>query len=56
MKNVCHSQLESCANIFQAKMHDTICKSTPRGGECSFVLIGSVDLDLVIARETVHEG
>jgi hypothetical protein len=33
-----------------------ICKSTPRGGECGFVLIGWVDLDLIITRETVYEG
>ena len=33
-----------------------ICKSTPRGNECGFILIGWVDLDLVIARESVHKG
>jgi hypothetical protein len=26
------------------------------GSECGFVLIGWVDLDLIITRETVHEG
>src|ERR1700722_9086089 len=53
---VCHRPLESCAGILQAKRHDTICKSTPRGNECSFILIGWVYLNLVIARESVHEG
>jgi hypothetical protein len=33
-----------------------ICESTPRGNECSFILIGWVDLNLVIAREFIHEG
>ena len=33
-----------------------ICESTPRGNECSFILIGWVDLNLVIARESVHKG
>jgi hypothetical protein len=56
MKNVCHGALESGTNILEAKRHDTICKSTPRGSECGFVLIGWVNLNLVVARETVHEG
>ena len=33
-----------------------ICKSTPRGSECGFILIGWVDLNLVIARESIHKG
>jgi hypothetical protein len=56
VKNVCHSPLESCASVFYTKRHEMICKSTPRGGQCGFVLIGWVYLDLVIAREIVHEG
>jgi hypothetical protein len=31
-------------------------KSTPWGSECSFILIGWVDLNLVIARESIHKG
>jgi hypothetical protein len=31
-------------------------QNTPRGNECGFVLIGGVNLNLVIARESVHEG
>jgi hypothetical protein len=56
MKDVCHSPLESGAGVFEAEGHDTICKRTPRGNECGFVLIGWVNLDLVIARESVHKG
>jgi hypothetical protein len=56
MKDVCHGLLESCASIFEAEGHDTICKRTPRGDECGFLLIGWVNLNLVIARESIHEG
>jgi hypothetical protein len=56
MKDVCHGPLESGASILEAKRHDTIRKGAPRGSECGFVLIGWVNLDLVVARETIHEG
>jgi hypothetical protein len=56
MKHVDHGPLKSGADILEAKWHDTICKGAPRGSECSFVLIGWMNLDLVVARETVHEG
>jgi hypothetical protein len=56
MKDVCHGSLESCAGIFEAEGHDTVCKCTPGGYECGFVLIGWVNLDLVVAREVVHKG
>ena len=56
VKDVCHGSLESCAIIFEAEGHDTICECTPRGNECSFILIGWVNLDLVVARESIHKG
>jgi hypothetical protein len=56
MKNVCHGMLKSGSGLLEAKRNDMICKSTARGSECSFVLISWVDLNLVVARETVHEG
>jgi hypothetical protein len=56
MKYVCHRPMESCVGIIYAKRHDTVCKGTPWGSECSFILIGWVDLNLVIARESVHKG
>ena len=55
MKDVCHCTLEGCAGVFETERHDTVCKRTPGGYECSFVLIGRVNLNLVIARESVHE-
>jgi hypothetical protein len=56
MKNVFHGALECSSNILEAKRHDTICKGTPRGSECGFVLIGWVDLNLVVFIEVIHEG
>jgi hypothetical protein len=44
------------APVLEAKRHDTIRKSAPGGSECGFVLIGWVNLNLVVARETIHEG
>jgi hypothetical protein len=54
VKNVCHGPLERDVGILEAEWHDTIC--APRGRQCGFVLIGKVNLDLVVTRETVHEG
>lgn len=48
--------LESFPNVLQAEGHDTICKCSPRCSKCCFVLIWIPNLDLVVARETVHEG
>jgi hypothetical protein len=31
-------------------------KSTPRGSKCGFILIGGVNLNLIITRESVHKG
>jgi hypothetical protein len=56
MKDVCHGMLKSGTSVLEAKRHERIYKSTPRGSECSFVLISWVNLNLVVARETVHEG
>jgi hypothetical protein len=56
MKNVCHGTLESGFSVLEAKRHDMVCKGTPGGSECGFVLIGWVDLNFVVSREVVHEG
>jgi hypothetical protein len=55
MKNVCHGLLESDTSVLEAKRHDTICKSTLGGSECGFVLVSWVNLNLVVARESIHE-
>jgi hypothetical protein len=56
MKNVSHSPLEFRTCVLESKRHDTIGKSTTRGSECGFVLVCWMNLNLIIAREPVHEG
>jgi hypothetical protein len=56
MKNVCHGVLESGSSVLEDERHDTIHKSAPGGSECGFALIRWVNLSLVVAKETIHEG
>jgi hypothetical protein len=56
MENISHGPLECSTCVLESKGHDTIGKSTPWGGKCSFILICWVNLDLIVARETIHEG
>jgi hypothetical protein len=56
MENISHGPLEHCTSVLESKRHDTICTSTPWGSKCSFILIRWMDLDLVVSRETIHEG
>ena len=56
MENVIHGPLECLTDILEFKRINTICKSTPWGGKCGFILIPWMDLDLVVARESIHEG
>ena len=55
MKRKIHGPLESGSNILETKRHFLIGECTPRTNECRFVLVLRFDLDLVIARETIHE-
>jgi hypothetical protein len=56
MENISHGSLERRTCILESKRHDTVGKSTPWGGKCSFILICWMDLDFIVARETIHEG
>jgi hypothetical protein len=56
MKNICHGPLECHTGVLEAKRHDTIWKHTPWGSECSFVLVCGMNLNSIVARETIHEG
>jgi hypothetical protein len=56
MENISHGSLECITFVLESKRHDTIGKCTPWGAKCSFILICWVDLDLIVAREPVHEG
>jgi hypothetical protein len=56
MENVSHGLLECHTCVLESKRHNTLRKSTPWGCECGFILIHWMDLDLVVAREAIHEG
>ena len=55
MKCKIHGPLESGSSVLETKRHFSIGECTPRTNECRFVLVLRFDLDLVIARETIHE-
>lgn len=44
------------ARIIKTKMRDVIRESAPRYNKSSFVLVLSADIDLIIAKESIHEG
>jgi hypothetical protein len=56
MENIHHGPLECRTGVIEAKIHDTICKSTPWGSECSFVQVHGMNLNLIVAKEIIHEG
>ena len=55
MKRKRHGPLECGCSVLETKRHFAIGEGTPRTNECRFVLVLRFDLDLVIARETIHE-
>jgi len=56
MEQGCHGSLISSTGILQAKLHDIICIGSLMCGKyyISFVLLNH--FDMVVARETIHEG
>ena len=56
MEAVCHGILEGGSSIFEFKGHDLVGECAPWGCECHFVTVFFPDLDLVIARKSIHEG
>ena len=56
METICHGVLEGGSSIFEAKGHDSVGESVPRGCECHFVMVFFSDLDLVVSGKTLHEG
>ena len=53
---VCHGTLEGGSSIFEAKGHESIGECAPWGCECFFVMVFFLDLDLVVAEKSIHEG
>ena len=56
METICHGTLEGGSNVLQTKGNYSICECAPRGCECILVTILFPDLNLVISRNSVHEG
>ena len=56
MEKICHGALEGGSNILQTKGHYLIGECAPQGCECSLVMIFFLDLDLVVAGKSIHEG
>jgi len=48
MEDAVHGPLEGGTGVFRMKGHDLVCKCTPRGSECFFVLICVADLNFFV--------
>jgi hypothetical protein len=55
MECIRHGPLESGSSIFKAEGHFLVSEGTPRTNESRLMLIFGFDLDLVVARESIHE-
>jgi hypothetical protein len=56
MENIGHVPLKRITGVLESKRHDMISKGTPRGSKSSFILIGWMYLDLIVAGEPIHKG
>ena len=56
MKDVIHGSLEGGSYIFQAEWHYLVCECAPRGSERNFVPVSVTNLNLIVPRESIHEG
>jgi hypothetical protein len=56
MEIITEGSLESSSNIFETERHFHVCKHTPRKNKCFIFLVLRMDLDLIIARESIHKG
>ena len=55
VKRKVHGSLKGFPCIFQSKGHFSIRECTPRENKSSFMLVFWFDLDLIVARETIHK-
>ena len=53
---VYHGTLEGDSSFFHAKGHESIHECAPWGCECHIIMVFFLDIDLVIAKKSVHEG
>lgn len=56
VESIGHSMLEDASVILEPKGHDTMGESAPGCSEHYFILIHRVDPNLIVTRETIHEG
>lgn len=56
MEYLCHDPLECDANVLEAKWHNTVSESAPWGSECCLILVLGTYPNLVVARESIHQG
>ena len=56
MKSIVHSPLKICSSILQAEWELFIRKDAPRTDESSFMLVVFFYGNLVVSRESIHEG
>ena len=56
MESVTHHPLESRSNIFKGKGHFLIGEGAPRANKSGLMLIFWLDLDLIVAEESIHKG
>src|ERR1043165_4377261 len=56
MKESNHSALIRCPCVLQAERHHLVAESPPRCNEGSFLHVIGRHLNLVVPRETIHEG
>jgi hypothetical protein len=55
MENIGHGSLKHSTDVFESKRYDAVRKGTPRGSKSGFILICSMDLDLIVAGEPIHK-
>ena len=56
METIRYGLLKSGVSVFKAEWHDLVSKSPPRTDERSFKLVGRMNNDLVVPKETIHKG
>ena len=55
MKSIRHGALKSRTSVLQNERHFLVGKGTPRTNESSLVSIHGKNINLIIARETIHQ-
>ena len=54
-KHLVHKPLIRCTRVFKVEWHHFVAEEALAGDECSVLLIYFIQLDLVVAKEGIHE-